>query len=194
MRLFAALTLSALLPFSSAYADTPIIYSQAVIKIVPSPASLKEESLKEAEKSKTDTNKKAGDSSAADFMPILHRVVKEFTVEIRPLSFLQQHDFIAHQPFNDREGMMTLIDPPAKAQLKSSNLLGKVDVLFVKEDGIIDKIAPELSLPDLSEPIDSDKPIRAFIFLKDGAAQASDIRPGDSVEGSVFKAPPVILK
>lgn len=194
MRLVYTLALSMLLPASVACADAPLVYSQAVIKIVPSPASIKEDAQKEAEKSKQDVNRKAGDSRLSDLLPSLQRVVKEFTVEIRPLSFLQQRDFIAHQPFSDREGMMTLIDPPAQAQLKSSNLLGKVDVLFVKEDGIIDKIAPDLSLPELTEPLDSDKPIHAFIFLKDGAAQAADIRPGDSVEGSVFKAPPVVLQ
>ena len=115
-------------------------------------------------------------------------------MEVRPLSFLEQRDFIAHQPFTDKEGMMLLVDPPAPAQLKSSNLLGKMDVLFVLEDGKIDKIAPEISLPELEEPLTSDKPIRVFVFLKAGQAQASDIRPGDRVDNPLFKTHPIILQ
>lgn len=177
-----------LLPFSQASADAPLVYSKTVITIVPAPELSKPQSNKKAD------DKKISDSKTIDLLPETRRVTKEFTVEVRPLSFLSEHDFIAHQPFTDKEGMMMLIDPPAPTQLKSSNLLGKVDVLFVLEDGIIDKIAPDLSLPELEEPLASDKPVRAFVFLKPGQAQASDIRPGDRVENPLFKTHPFVLQ
>lgn len=194
MRFIYICLLSVLVPLGSSFADEPMVYSKTVIKIVPSSESVKTEVRKEDDKNKKDDGKKASESNKDDLMPILHRVAKEFTVEVRPLSFLGQHDFIAHQPFTDKEGMMMLVDPKSQAQLKSSNLLGKIDVLFVMVDGVIEKIAPELVLPELNEPLTSDKPIRAFIFLKDGMVKQSDIRPGDRVEGEVFRIRPVILQ
>ncbi len=175
-----------------ALAYTPLIYSKSVIRIVPVDDT-KADSKKEDEKKKGD-GKKAEDSKVSDLLPSLYRVGKEFTVEVRPMSFLEQHDFIAHQPFTDKEGMMMVIDPPEKEQLRSSNLLGKIDVLFVLEDGTIDKIAPNLALTELVEPINTEKPVKAFVFLKAGMAQASDIRPGDHVAGTLFKTHPVILQ
>lgn len=171
-----------------AYADAPLIYSKTVVRIIPSSDTVKSRSKLD------DDDKKAVDSKVTDFLPSLQRVTKEFTVEVRPLSFLDQHDFIAHQPFTDKEGMMMLVDPPASAALKSANLLGNIDILFVLEDGTIEKIAPNLALNELVEPLTSEKPVRAFIFLKAGQAQASDIRPGDRIDNPLFKNHPVILQ
>lgn len=191
---FIAICLLLLFPVMPVLADAPLVYSKTSIRIIPSPQSIKSDGKQEEDKQKKEIDKKAGESNADDLLPSLHRVTKEFMVEVRPLSFLDQHDFMAHQPFTDKEGMMMLIDSHTSVQLKSSNLLGKVDVLFVLDDGVIERIAPELVLPELAEPLTSDKPIRAFIFLKDGMVKQSDIRPGDSVEGAVFKTRPVILQ
>ena len=176
-----------LLPAFLAYADAPLIYSKTLLKITPAFETLNP-------RAKVADDKTAADSRVSDFLPNLERVTKEFTVEVRPLSFLDQHDFIAHQPFTDKEGMMMLVEPPAPAALKSANLIGKIDILFILEDGIIEKIAPNLALNELGEPLTSEKPVRAFVFLKAGQAQASDIRPGDRVDNPWFRTHPVILQ
>ncbi len=194
------LTIFLSLVFTSVYADdTPVIYSKTVIKIIPSRPRVSAEATEQAEKndnkkSASNVIKDAGNTKSSDLFPDLKRVSKEFTVEVRPLSFLEQKDFISHQPFTDKEGMMMLIEPAQVAQLKSANLIGKIDVLFVSPDGIVEKIAPDLVLPDLLEPIDSEKPVRAFIFLKAGQAKDSDIEPGDYIENQLFKSHPVILQ
>jgi len=193
IRIFYIFVIAYLLPFSQSYAYTPLTYSKTVIKIVPADDSATNEK-KDDGKKKSDDDKKAGDAGTGNLLPALHRVEKEFTVEVRPLSFLEQRDFIAHQPFTDREGMMMIIDPPAQEQLKSSNLLGKIDVLFVLEDGTIEKIAPGIDLSTLAEPLATDKPMRAFVFLKADTTQSNDIRPGDHIVGYLFKTHPVILQ
>jgi len=176
-----------------AFADAPLTYSKTVVKIIP--ASEKQVFMEKEEAfGKESDTKKAGDSNTHDLMPVLHRVAKEFTVEVRPLSFLEQRDFIAHQPFTDKEGMMMVVEPAAVTQLKSSNLIGKSDILFVMEDGHIEKIAPDIALSELAEPLDSGKPVRAFIFLKSGMEQESDIKPRASIENDLFKPHPVILQ
>ncbi len=183
-----------LIPVSAAFAYVPLIYSKTLIRIVPAEDSGAAASREPTKNGKDETGKTLGDSKTSDLLPSLHRIAKEFTVEVRPMSFLDQKDFIAHQPFTDREGMMMVIDPPAQEQLKSTTLVGKTDVLFVLDDGTIEKIAPQIDLSQLSEPLATDKPVRAFIFLKAGTAQQADIRPGDHVVGFLFKTHPVILQ
>lgn len=188
---FISLVLLIVLPYA-AHAYSPLTYSKTVIKIVP--ADEGKPIVQPSQAGKTDGDKKAEDSKTSDLLPSLHRVEKEFTVEVRPLAFLEQKDFIAHQPFTDKEGMMMVIDPASPEQLKSSNLMGKIDVLFVLEDGTIEKIAPDIDLSTLAEPVPSEKPVRAFVFLKAGMAQQSDIKPGDHVVGYLFKTHPIILQ
>jgi len=166
----------------------PVIYTRTILKFIPKHAHSKVETVKEVKE------EKQGDSKPTEILPSLPRVAKEFDVEVRPLGFLAQHDFLAHQPFTDKGGMLILIDPPQRIALTSTNLLAKVDVLFVTEDGLITQIAPDVLLPGLQEPIDTENPIHAFIFLKAGMAKASDIEPGDHVESTVFKTHPVLLE
>lgn len=186
VRIIAVFIACMMLPLFALGADSPVIYTKTVITIIPA-----SDTAKPAGK---DDGKKIEDSKESELMPSIHRVAKEFTVEVRPLAFLQQSDFIAHQPFTDKEGMMFVVDPSGPVSLKSSNLLGKVDVLFVLEDGIIEKIAPELSLRDLAEPLTSEKPIHALVFLGSGMAQSSDIKPGDRIDAAFFKTHPIILQ
>jgi len=176
--------LALLLPAAYAAEQPALVYSRTTIRIIPK----SDEKMVQAEEKKNPANK------PEEVLPVLPRVAKEFTVEVRPLSFLAQRDFIAHQPFTDKEGMLFLIDPPQTAALSSANLLAKVDVLFVREDGFIAKIVPSLALPTLAEPIDSQTPIHAFIFLKAGMAESSDIKPGDHIQSALFTPRPVILE
>lgn len=180
--------------FSRASDDMPVIYSRAVIKIVPADTGAPEAKPKAKTEDAEGDDSKPEENKPTSVLPHLQRVAKEFTVEVRPLRFLSQRDFISHQPFTDTGGMLILIDPPARMALKSASLLAKLDVLFVNSDGVITKIAPGISLAYLDEDIDSGKAIRAFIFLKSGMASASDIHPDDHVEGSFFRTHPVILQ
>jgi uncharacterized membrane protein (UPF0127 family) len=172
-----------------AYADSqpPIIYTKTIVKIIPKLAPAKVVNATKEDK-KEDTTK------PSEILPELARVSKEFNVEVRPLQFLAQRDFIAHQPFTDKEGMLILIDPPQQASLNAARLLAKVDVFFINEDGIITKIAPDLALSTLDEPINSDNPLHAFLFLKAGMSKTNDIKPGDRVESSFFKKHPIVLQ
>ena len=163
-------------------AQTPLTYSKVTIRIAPRSAAPKPE----ATKGESDAAKKeeSGAAKPSEILPVLPRTAKEFVVELRPPAFLTQKDFIAHQPFGDKEGMLILLDPPQAMKLTATNLLGKSDILLVKEDGLISQIAPDVNLRELDEPIDSSEMLRAFVFLKAGTAKASDIQPGDRVSGA----------
>lgn len=176
----------AVLGLSQASANDVLTYNKAKIRIVPA-----SDGVQPVIKG---NDKKAVDTRSGELIPNLQRVGKEFAVEVRTLAFLEQRDFVVHQPFSDKEGMMIPLEIPATITLQSSSLFGKTDILFVLEDGLIDSIAPEISLRDLTEPLASNKPVRAVIFLKSGMVRSSDIRPGDRVVADIFKHHPVILQ
>ena len=173
-----------------AVSGNAFIYSKTILRIVPgaqaqqADAPLKEN--KEADKKNT--------AAPEVFMPQLKRSPKEFTVEVRTPSFLSQKDFILHQPFTDRQGMLILVDPPAIAEVTATRMIASADVLFINEDGAIVKIAPRLKLSDLTESIGSGGPIRAFVYLKPGTTEANDIQVGDRIENTYFKTHPVVIQ
>lgn len=177
-------------------ADETFVYTKTVLKIVPRPGSQRTPAPAEAKDAAKDIKK--GDTplfdTAESLMPVIKRAPKEYTVEVRTRAFLDQTDFIEHQPFADREGMLILIDPPAEAAVKSTQMIAQADLLFVDADGVIVKIAPELALAALTEPVESGKPIHAFLFLKSGAAAHDDILLGDRIENSNFKTHPVVIE
>lgn len=192
--IFLSLLLLSAFPASGAERN-PFIYAKTVLKILPKAEPEPVEELKDSDKVKADPQKDGITVITPDpLMPKLKRVPKEFTVEVRPHSFLHQKDFIAHQPFADREGMLILIDPPAVAQVTATRMIASADVLFADNDGIIIKIAPSLKLSELTEPVESGRPIHAFIYLKAGTAESSDIRPGDRIENRHFKTHPVVIQ
>jgi uncharacterized membrane protein (UPF0127 family) len=186
MRLIAIFISSLLIAGSCYGAGSAFLYSKTVLKIVPKPAPV-ESIISPAEKEK-EANK------PTEILPKLERIAKEFSVDVRSPQFLMQKDFIAFQPFTDKEGMLIVIDPPQATSLQSSNMLAKADVLFLMEDGLIVKIAPELSMHNLAEPVNSDQPVKAILFLKAGMAKNSDIKPGDRVENALFKTHPVVIE
>ena len=179
---------------NTALAGSPLVYSKTIIKIIPSELKPRILERSDAPSKTNNDDRKAKDTKANDLMPMLKRNAKEFTVQVRDLSFLKQRDFIAIQPFNDKEGMMMLVDEGKKARIESSNLLGKFDILFISPDGIIELVAPEISLSGLGEPLESSKDIRAVIFLKSNITEQNDIRPGDRIENDMFKTHPIILE
>jgi uncharacterized membrane protein (UPF0127 family) len=189
MKQYLAASLLLLLSFPAvAEQQSSFIYTKTIIKIVPKAAVQTTEPA-------AATDKKGADAAdPSGMMPTLRRAPKEFTVEVRTAAFLQQKDFISHQPFTDREGLLILIDPPAEAELVATRMIAAADVLFVDADGYIIKIAPELKLAGLTEAIGSGRPVHAFVYLKSGTASASDIEIGDRIENTYFKTHPVVIE
>lgn len=187
---------SLLLLFASpvfANGQNDFIFSKTVLRIIPKPSEPIAIPADSAKDKDTDAVKKKEDP-LNNLMPVLERSPKEFQVEIRQQSYLDQRDFIVHQPFADKEGMLVLVDPPQERELKSTRMIAKADVLFVDADGIIFKIAPELNLGSLDEPIPSGKPMHAFVYLRQGTAAGSDIQIGDRIENTAFKTHPVVIQ
>jgi uncharacterized membrane protein (UPF0127 family) len=175
--------------------EMTFVYTKTVLKIIPRVEIVATEPVvPDDSKKSAKTDDDASTKTPDNLMPKLKRTPKEFTVELREPSFLDQKDFIAHQPFDDKEGLMILITPPRQAQLSSTHMIASADVLFVDADGIIVKIAPQVDLFKLAERIDSDKPIRAFVYLKAGAVADNDIRIGDRLENTYFKTHPVVIE
>jgi uncharacterized membrane protein (UPF0127 family) len=173
------------------FAQNALYYNKTTIKIV---AAENVATINGVRILQNNNDKKAQDTKSSELMPAVIRVSKEFAISIRPITILDQQDFLVIEPFTDKDGMMILINESDKQELKSSNFMGKTDILFVSPTGIIEQIAPDIALADLDEPLKANKKIRAFIFLKSKMTEINDIRPGDKVESSIFKTNPVILE
>lgn len=174
-----------------AAADAQVVfsYSRTILKIVP-----------RAVEPTADDTRTVGKPTGKDkdvvseLLPPVTRAPKEFKVEVREPTFLETKDFIVHRAFADNEGLLILYNPPQIKTLQATRMIASADVLFADADGNIIKIAPRLDIANLSEPIESGRPIHALVFLKSGIVAATDIRIGDRLENNAFKTHPVIIQ
>lgn len=82
---------------------------------------------------------------------------------------------------------------PVVARVSSADGFAAVDVLFVDKYGAIRQIAPNLVPAELAEPISSEAPMLAVIYLKAGTVAALNIQPNDSVSHAIFAKKPVVI-
>jgi uncharacterized membrane protein (UPF0127 family) len=173
---------------SQAFSEEPVVFNRDTILIVPKAEDIIAEKLNEAKKVDDKEN------SEKDTSIPKTRVKKEVMVNIRPEVFLQQPGVFNLQPFMDAGGLLIILTDPRINALQANNIYASVDVLFIAADGTITQIAPSITPSNLEGSIDTQDETTALLFLKDGESESKDIRPGDMVLHSLFKAKPVILR
>jgi uncharacterized membrane protein (UPF0127 family) len=88
----------------------------------------------------------------------------------------------------DDEGMLFIYPETQPVNMWMKNTYIPLDMLFVRADGRIERIA-ENTKPHSLETIGSGNPVRAVVELKAGAAARLKIRPGAQVIHSAFSPP-----
>lgn len=191
-----------------------VMYSQTILRLIPKPEPKpiispmrdpeplsKKESPKGKLYTKADLKKeqelkvKAEQQETPPAPPAPPpRVPIDFTVEIKSPDYLQQTDFITHGDMPPHEGIFIQMDPVAIATITATHMVGKSDVIFVNEDGFITKIAPNLDLEELVEPISSGQPVLGVLYVKAGTVEEDRIVPGDHFENPMFKTHPVTIQ
>ncbi len=114
----------------------------------------------------------------------------------------KRHDFMVEMALSNDQQMTGLMFRPTvpadggmlfdwgaerSSQMWMKNTIASLDMLFIAEDGHIRAIA-ERTVPHSLATIDGKFPVRATLELAAGTAERLDIRVGDLVENSVFKA------
>ncbi len=106
--------------------------------------------------------------------------VHRFTVDVAATSEQQETGLMFVRKLAPDRGMIFPYDPPQDVSFWMHNTLIPLDMVFVRADGTIARIATAKALDDT--PVPSGEPIAAVLEIAAGRAAELGIRPGDKVE------------
>ena len=107
--------------------------------------------------------------------------VHRFTVEVARSPAEQATGLMNRQSLAPGRGMLFPYDPPQPASFWMKNTLIPLDIVFIRADGSIARIAAN-TVPLSLEPVPSLEPVAAVLEIAGGRAAELGIAPGDRVE------------
>jgi uncharacterized membrane protein (UPF0127 family) len=105
--------------------------------------------------------------------------VHRFTVEVARTPRQQEIGMMYRRSVAPDRGMIFPYDPPQKVAFWMQNTLIPLDMIFIRADGRIARIATAKPLDLTSVP--SGEPVAAVLEIRGGRAAQLGIRPGDRV-------------
>ena len=121
--------------------------------------------------------------SGLDLVPLaIHSggLTHRFTVEVARTPDQQGRGLMFRERLGDDEGMIFPFPEPRMASFWMRNTLIPLDMLFIRDDGTIARIAAE-TVPLSEEPVESGEPVIAVLELRGGRAAELGIEEGDRV-------------
>ena len=103
-----------------------------------------------------------------------------FTVEVARSPQEQAQGLMNRQSLAPDRGMLFPYDPPQQASFWMKNTLIPLDIIFVRGDGTIARIAAQ-TVPLSLDPVPSLEPVAAVLEIAGGRAAELGIREGDRV-------------
>lgn len=119
----------------------------------------------------------------ASRIPLSIRTAKttlKFRVEVARTADEQARGLMFRESLPDDGGMIFPMNPPRMASFWMKNTLIPLDMIFIRADGTIARIAAE-TVPYSLEPVDSGEPVAAVLELAGGKAAALGIAENDVV-------------
>ena len=104
-----------------------------------------------------------------------------FTVEVARTPEQQEHGLMERRALAANAGMLFPFDPPRPASFWMRNTLIPLDMIFIRPDGSIARVAANAA-PLSETPIAVVEPMTAVLELKGGRAAELGIRAGDRVD------------
>lgn len=104
-----------------------------------------------------------------------------FTVEVARTPQQQSQGMMHRQSVAPDRGMLFPYAPPQAASFWMKNTLIPLDLIFIRPDGTIGRIADN-AVPLSLEPIPSLEPVSAVLEIAGGRAAELGIAPGDRVQ------------
>ena len=189
---FSVLMLAAMLPWSveSAQAqEQPVVYSQTIIALVPGTTVPKAISQSPALQSPPEdaSEQILEDATVFAQKPTLRVQVRNEQIPLNRGLFTSYRLDAGH-------GVLTYFNSAEPRRLLAENIHTPLDALFVRDDGIIAQIMPEIVMAYLPEDISVDFPLRALLFMEAGLAAEWGIQPGYRIEHGMFNPKPLIYK
>lgn len=109
----------------------------------------------------------------------------EFRVEMAVSPEQQRVGLMFRPSVKPDEGMLFDWGVPRESSMWMQNTITSLDMVFIREDGRIHRIA-ERTVPLSLATIDSRGLVRATLELAAGTAERLNLRPGDKVEQRIF--------
>jgi uncharacterized protein len=106
-----------------------------------------------------------------------------FTVEVARTAAEQEHGLMNRRSLGADTGMLFPFDPPRPASFWMRNTLIPFDMIFIRPDGAIARIAAN-TLPMSETPVAVTEPMTAVLELNGGRAAQLGIHEGDRVTWS----------
>lgn len=108
-------------------------------------------------------------------------LVHRFTVEVARSPKEQETGLMDRQSLAPDRGMIFPYDPPQPASFWMRNTLIPLDMIFIRADGTIARIAAN-TVPLSLEPVPAGEPVAAVLEIAAGRSAELGIRPGDTVD------------
>jgi uncharacterized membrane protein (UPF0127 family) len=103
-----------------------------------------------------------------------------FAIEVATTPAQHEYGLMHRHALAADAGMIFLYDPPDTVSMWMKDTPLPLDMLFVRADGTIEKIATH-AVPFDVTPIEADEPVRAVIELNAGTADRLGLKTGDKV-------------
>lgn len=110
----------------------------------------------------------------------------DFQVEMAVSPEQQRVGLMFRPSVKPDEGMLFDWGVPRESSMWMQNTITSLDMVFIREDGRIHRIA-ERTVPLSLATIDSRGLVRATLELAAGTAERLNLRPGDKVEHRIFQ-------
>ena len=103
-----------------------------------------------------------------------------FMVEVAATPEQQERGLMFVKSLAGNRGMIFPYDPPQQVAFWMKNTLIRLDIIFIRADGRIARIADAKPLDET--PLPSGEPAAAVLEIRGGRAAELGIRPGDRVQ------------
>lgn len=108
------------------------------------------------------------------------RTIHKFRVEVARTEAEQARGLMFRESLPVDGGMIFPMKPPRSASFWMKNTVIPLDMIFIRSDGTIARIAAD-TVPYSAEPVDSGEPVAAILELAGGKAAALGIAENDMV-------------
>ena len=103
-----------------------------------------------------------------------------FTVQVAETPEEQEHGLMFYRSLGPDQGMIFPYDPPQNVAFWMKNTLIPLDMIFIRADGTIARIATAKPLDETTIP--AGEPVAAVLEIRGGRAAELGIREGDKAE------------
>jgi uncharacterized membrane protein (UPF0127 family) len=112
----------------------------------------------------------------------------EFQIELAQTPAERARGLMFRENLSDDHGMLFDFGHPQPVAMWMRNTLIPLDILFIRSDGRISRIARDAQ-PLSDRALESGEPVRAVLELRGGLTAERDIEPGDRIIHPLFNEP-----